>query len=63
MRKANLGYATTRELLEELKSRGETAHLQDPKWGPDGDVLVAVSNAVLNTTLRQVLDYRTVDDV
>jgi hypothetical protein len=60
---ANLGLATTRELLEELRVRGEVAStVQGGERGPQGALLYAMVNVTLRQLGKETLDYRTVDD-
>jgi hypothetical protein len=67
---ANLGMATTRELLLEIEARGEMLALAGQglksdvdavKRGQDGTVLSAFMGSALRSCRRDVLEYRTVD--
>jgi hypothetical protein len=68
---ANLGLATTRELLLEIQARGDVLMLmgrtgraskENHDKGADGSVLSALAGAVLRSTRPDVLDYRTEDN-
>lgn len=52
-----LGCATTRELLEEIKARGET----EPYYRQEGDEIAIGAANLLESLPGSMLDYRTVD--
>lgn len=54
-----LGLATTRELLLELKVRGET----EPRYREEGDSMAIGAANLLDVLPGAMLDYRTVDEV
>jgi chorismate mutase len=59
--KANLGYATTRELLEELKARGEvSATVGEYPEEMNGMAIGAAS--LLDSLPGSMLNYKTVED-
>jgi hypothetical protein len=53
----NLGLATTRQLLEELKVRGE----REPHYRQEGDAMAIGAANLLSQLPGSMLDYRTVD--
>ena len=55
-KEANLGHATTRELLLELSSRGRTS--EDEM----GEYLEAAADEILAGLDSEMLNYRTVDE-
>jgi hypothetical protein len=55
-----LGLATTRQLLEELKARGEVSAAIDEYPQEMGDMAIGASN-LLNSLPGSMLDYRTAD--
>lgn len=52
-----LGLATTRELLEELKARGET----EDRYREEGDAVAIGAANLLDTLPGSMLEYRTVE--
>jgi hypothetical protein len=62
LRKANLGLATTREMLEELKTRGQVGMITEES-STDHNHLEADASHLLTCLPREVLDYRTADHV
>lgn len=56
---AQLGLATTRELLEEVKARGETTKFSYPAMGRKGDALANVARFILAGLPAEILDYKT----
>jgi hypothetical protein len=52
-----LGCATTRQLLEEVKARGEV----EPRYREEGDALAIGAANLLDALPGSMLDYRTVD--
>ena len=65
LRAANLGLATTREMLEELEVRGRINAVGDcsAREKADNEHLQADAKHLLTITCATVLDYKTVDDV
>jgi O-acetyl-ADP-ribose deacetylase (regulator of RNase III) len=57
---ANLGLATTREILSELEARGELEYLAAPSLG--AGVLNVSAKFLLDILHDDILDYRTVDE-
>jgi hypothetical protein len=53
-----LGLATTRELLLEIKARGEV----EPRYRQEGDDMAIGAANLLAMLPGSMLDYRTVDD-
>lgn len=60
---ARLGLATTREILEELRARGDVAMAVYPytELGADGAVLSGLASAGIKAVGEEILAYRTVD--
>jgi hypothetical protein len=58
--KPNLGYATTRELLEEIKARGEILAAVGEYSEEMGDMAIGAAN-LLESLPWMMLDYKTVD--
>lgn len=58
---ANLGLATTRELLEELQTRGETERFRNPDNAMLGDALQRQAGDLWALLPQDMLAYRTVD--
>lgn len=58
--KPNLGLATTRELLLEIKARGEVAAAIDEYPIEMGDMAIGAAN-LLTSLPGSMLDYRTTD--
>lgn len=56
-----LGLATTRELLEEIKTRGEMAAYSPGGGYPEERDMAIGAASLLNHLPGSVLDYRTVD--
>lgn len=52
-----LGMATTRELLEEIRARGET----EPRYREEGDAMAIGAANLIDVLPGSMLDYRTVD--
>lgn len=52
-----LGLATTRQLLEELKARGET----EDRYLEEGNAIAIGAANLLDSLPGSMLDYRTVD--
>jgi len=52
-----LGLATTRELLQEIKARGET----EPRYEIEGSEMAIGAANLLDQLPGSMLDYRTVD--
>lgn len=52
-----LGLATTRQLLQEIKARGEL----EPRYEEEGNMLAIGAANLLDTLPGSMLDYRTVD--
>jgi hypothetical protein len=59
----HLGLASTREILEELRARGDVALIAYPQTdlAADGAVLSGVASAALKAVGEETLAYRTVD--
>lgn len=57
--KANLGYATTRELLQEIQARGEVAAAIGEYPEEMGDMAIGAAN-LLSSLPGSMLDYSTV---
>lgn len=55
-----LGLATTRQLLEEIKTRGEISAMIGDYPTEMGDMAIGAAN-LLDILPRSMLDYRTVD--
>lgn len=57
----DLGAATTRELLMELRTRGDVASTARPgtEVGADGAMLSGIVRCALGAMSRDTLDYRT----
>lgn len=55
---ARLGYATTRELLEEIAARGRC----EDRYREEGDALAIGAANLLNTLPGSMLSYRTVGE-
>jgi hypothetical protein len=53
-----LGLATTRQLLEEIRARGET----EPRYRDLGDSMAIGAANLLGDLPGSMLDYRTVDE-
>lgn len=64
MRAANLGLATTREMLQELEARGRINALDAPTRREEDDSahLQADAKHLLTILSPKVLDYKTVSD-
>lgn len=56
-----LGLATTRELLEEIKTRGEMASYSPGGGYPEERDMAIGASVLLASLPGSVLDYRTVD--
>jgi len=52
----NLGCATTRELLQEIKARGEISYAGDRP--EDGTKMIMVAEVLLDELPQSILDYR-----
>lgn len=59
--KANLGYASTRELLEELKARGEVSATIGEYPEEMGGMAIGAAN-LIDTLPGSMLEYKTVDE-
>ena len=57
---SDLGEATTRELLEELRLRGDLAMTVMPtsERGADGSVLSAIAGAVIKSSTKATLEAK-----
>jgi hypothetical protein len=53
-----LGLATTRELLQEIRARGET----ESRYEEEGNMLAIGAASILDRLPGSMLDYRTVDE-
>lgn len=60
LRKPSLGLATTREMLEELKSRGQVGMIAGDN-AKDHEHMEADASHLLTCLPASILDYRTVD--
>lgn len=59
-----LGLATTREILEELRARGDVAAVahQTEADAVDGMLIGGLASCILRAVRPKTLDYRTVDN-
>lgn len=62
LRAANLGLASTREMLEELSARGRTSRMMADGPIKDNEHLEADADHLLQCLSPEVLDYKTVSE-
>lgn len=60
LRAANLGLASTREMLQELSARGRTSRIAGEAPAKDYEHLEADADHLLQCLSPEVLDYKTV---